>query len=654
MSLENSSDFLLNFSVDDMKGDENHFYEFKSFRLDVAERQLLNDGVSVPLMPKVFDVLAYLVEHHGHLVEKDELLRTVWADTFVEEANIARIIHELRKVLSEDKNGNKFIETVAKKGYRFVADVTEVSFGDAETARRGDAEMDVEEKSPQPNLKPKHTTRNILFAVGFVSVALLVFLLAFNRQPPTAPIDSIAVLPFENDTQDANLDYLSDGVTENIINTLSSLPDLHVLPRNKVFEFKGKSKDTYNIGKELGVHSVLTGKIVRRGDKLVIQTELIDVEQKVQIWGEQYVYDSTDIFAGQNFIAKEVVNNLRLKLSDPQKQKLAKSFTENPEAQKAYLNGLYFLNQANQQSQNWQNSFAERKPFCEKSVEQFQQAIRLEPNYAQAYADLARAYSCLADDQSSEYTQKTREAAQNAIRLDETTATAHWMLAWILWQQDWNWAEAEKEFRRAIELNPNESGVARRDLASLLSAQGRHAEAIQEVEFVEQHFPNDIIDAVWVGYIYKDARLFDRAIEKFQSVKKLRPDNTQCRFGLSEVYAYKGMYPEAIAEAKEIVESTKGNSEAKMFLGMIYAMAGKHNEAVKLLEEYKKQPKPYSSRIGSTYLHLGDKDQAFFWFNKACSERSGDLLYGIKVSPVWDKLRDDPRYDDLIRCFGLK
>ncbi len=648
MSLDNSSDFLLNFSVSNVNGEEKHFYEFKSFRLDVAERQLLNNGVSVPLMPKVFDVLVFLVEHSGHLVEKDELMRTVWADTFVEEANIARIIHDLRKVLGEDKNGNKFIETVAKKGYRFVADVTEVSFGDAETARRGDAEMDVEEKSPQPNLKPKHTTRNILFAVGFVSVALLVFLLAFNRQPPTAPIDSIAVLPFENNTQDQNLDYLCDGITENIINTLSSLPGLHVLPRNTVFAYKGKVQDIYNIGKGLGVHSVLTGKIVRRGDKLVIQTELIDVEKKVQIWGEQYVYDSTDIFESQNYIAKEVVKNLRLKLSDPQKQKLAKSLTENPEAQKAYLNGLYFLNRANQQSQNWQNYFAQRRPLCEKSVEQFQQAIRLEPNYAQAYADLARAYLGLSDDQ------KAREAAQNAIRLDETTATAHWLLADILWQQDWNWTEAEKEFRRAIELNPSESGVARQRLASLLSAQGRHAEAIQEIELIEQQFPNDIIDDAWVGYIYKDARQYDRAIEKFKSVQKLRPDNTSSRLGLAEVYAYKGMYQEAIAEAKEAVKTNKGFSQAKIFLGMIYAMAGKNNEALKLLEEYKKQPKPRSSWIGSTYLHLGDKDRAFFWFDKACSERSGDLLNGIKVSPVWDKLRDDPRYDNLIRCFGLK
>lgn len=669
MSLVKSPGFLPDLSSTEMEGDARRLFRFKDFVLDIDERQLFHNQTVISLAPKNFDVLAFFVRRSGHLIEKDELMQSIWADAFVEEANLARVVHSLRRTLGEGVNGNKFIETVARKGYRFVADVEEL-----------DAAKTAEFHAVEPRIPPSAATgdvpepaaassksRNsvnaryvflivcILVAATLVSLAVLYLKDPFAASPEQ--IDSVAVLPFENATQDAELEYLSDGITENVINTLSQIPNLRVSPRSSVFKYKNSTDNSEMIGHALSVGAVVTGKIVRRGDTFVIQTELIDVNRKAQIWGQQYVQSASNIFGSQNEIAKELVSNLRLELNPSQKQKLARSFTESPEAQKAFLNGLYLFNQSTQQSQNVQVAMSARKSYCEKSVEYFQEAINFDSNYSQAYANLARAYRCLAEGQFSEYHEKAREAALTAIRIDESNDMAHRVLAIILRQQDWNWTDAEREYKRAIELNPNESGDARQGLASLLSAQGRHDEAIQQIELVEQRFPETMTDNAWIGFIYKDARKYDIAIDKFRRIKEIRPDNTLARFGLSEVYALQGMNEEAVAEAREIVELMKGGPGARMFLSAILAKVGQRSEALEILAEYEgnyeKQPYPLSILIASTYAKLDNKDRAFFWLEKAYTERSADLIRGIKVSPAWDKLRDDPRYFDLLSRVGL-
>jgi tetratricopeptide (TPR) repeat protein len=330
------------------------------------------------------------------------------------------------------------------------------------------------------------------------------------------------------------------------------------------------------------------------------------------------------------------------------------SLDQNPDAQKAYLNGLYLYHRASIQTQNAQSYFKDRRPFCEQSIEQFQSAIRLEPKYAQAYADLARAYRCLATDQSPENYTKAREAALTSLGIEDAIPTAHTVLAWILWQQDWNWASAEHEFKRSIELDPNGGTEARFGYARILSSQGRRQEAVQEIETAQHLFPAAFIDEALVGYIYKDARQYDRALEKFRSVKQVRPDNTTARFGLAEVLSLEGLHHEAIAEAEELVKLTNKQPVSTMFLGVIYARAGMTVEAKKIIDEYQKQPDPNAILIASAYLSLGDKDHAFAWLEKAYARHSNDLITGIRASPVYDALRDDSRYADLVRRVGLQ
>jgi eukaryotic-like serine/threonine-protein kinase len=557
------------------------------------------------------------------------------------------------RALQNANNGGPLIETVPKHGYRFIA---EVRSGDAHVRRRSRDET----PSIKESISPRPDSRRKFVVVGALGLIVLAFGFVAYRQlrsdatTERAPIDSIAVMPFENATGDPSLEYLSDGITENIINTLSPLPKLRVSPRSFVFSYKNKQADLPAVGQALNVRAILTGRIAERGEMMVVQTELIDVGRRAQIWGQQYTYKLSEVLTAQNQIARDVVTNLRVKLSEAQEQDLTMSLKQSPEAQKAYLNGLYLYNRASSQTQNAQSYFKDRRPFCEQSIEQFQLAIRLEPKYAQAYADMSRAYRCLANDESPENYTRAREAALASLGIDETIPTAHRVLAWILWQQDWDWAGAEREFKRSIELDPNGSSEARFGYARILSSQGRREEAVREIETAQQLFPAAFIDEALVGYIYKDARQYDRALEKFRSVKQIRPDNTTARYGLAEVLSLKGLHQEAITEAEELLKLTGGRPVARMFLGGIYARAGRAVEAKKILDEYKKQTDPNAVLIAATCLSLGDKEQAFAWLEKAYAERSNDLLTGIRASPVYDKLRDDPRYAALVRRVGLQ
>ncbi len=611
MSFESLKDDLKNPEVvgNGLKSSGAGFYEFREFRLDAAKRLLWRAGVGVPLTPKAFDVLLLLVSRHGHIVGKDELLSRVWPDTIVEENNLNVNVSLLRRTLGEKPNDHQFIVTVPGSGYRFVAEVRLVTGenggltknlagGRYDLLERKDGAADHGPQSRDVrrsfkelvSLRPDWRIKPVFVGVAGLMVLAFAFIAYRQFRPGAvigAPIDSIAVMPFENATGDSSLDYLSDGITENIINTLSPVPKLRVSPRSFVFKFQNKQGDLPAIGRALNVSALLTGRIAVRAGTMVVQIELIDVERASQIWGQQYTFKLSEVLTAQDQIAKEVLSNLRLKLNGAQETDLTKRLNQNPEAQKAYLTGLYLFNRASGQTQNAQSFISDRKPFCEQSIEQFQLAIKLEPKYAQAYADMARAYRCLANNQGlandeapQNYT-RAREAALASLGIDETIPTPHLVLAWILWQQDWDWVGAEREFKRSLELDPNGSAEARFGCARLLSSQGRREEAMREIETAQQLFPAAFIDNALVGYIYKDARQYDRALEKFSSIKQLRPDNTTARYGLAEVLSLQGRYPEAIAEAEELLKLTGGRAVTKMFLGGIYARAGRVVEAKK-------------------------------------------------------------------------
>ncbi|MCA1626804.1 MAG: winged helix-turn-helix domain-containing protein, partial [Acidobacteria bacterium] len=424
-------------------------YEFGPFRLDAAEQLLLRDGVPVPLTPKVFETLVVLVENSGRVVEKEKLMEQVWPGTFVEEGNLSVTIFMLRKALGEDAVERRYIETVPKRGYRFTAPVRKMRRGDqlgdqsGSRAAAGESASFLDATVIEPPSSPGHsnakfphesatlsrTTRALKDSSSSLSSSQSI------RRARAKTIDSLAVLPLVNGSDDPNAEYLSDGITESIINSLSQLPQLRVMSRSTVFRYKGREVDPQEVGRDMSVRAVLTGRVLQLGDRLIIRTELVDVADGWQLWGEQYNRNPADILAVQEEISQEISAKLRLKLSGEQKQRLTKRHTGSAEAYQTYLKGRYYWNKRTHEG-------------IRKGIEYFTEAIKLDPNYALAYAGIADSYALLGAIEYSalpphEAMQKAREAALRALAIDDTLAEAHASLAYVR-IYDWNWTEAEK------------------------------------------------------------------------------------------------------------------------------------------------------------------------------------------------------------------
>ncbi|HLE62428.1 MAG TPA: winged helix-turn-helix domain-containing protein, partial [Pyrinomonadaceae bacterium] len=440
-------------------------YEFGPFRLDPAERLLTREGTPVSLTPKAFETLLVLVERNGHLVEKDELMRQVWPDTFVEELGLARNVSSLRRALGEGPTDNRYIETVPKCGYRFVAPVRMLAEDELVFSRHIRAQIIREEEEEEEGCSAEARTvdtktglgyrvrRHLAFLLAGVSAFILLIVLGAmivsrrNSSSTAEAIDSIAVLPFVNASSDPDVEYLSDGITENTINSLSQLPGLRVVPRTTMFRYKGRQVEPERIGEELEVRAVLLGRINKRGDDLSIQTELIDVARHSQLWGQQYDRKVSDLPSLQQQISQQLATSLRLKLTGEERSRLAKPSTEKPEAYHAYLKGRYFWNQRNEKG-------------LKEAVEYFEEAIKIDPEYALAHSGLADSYTTLGYFsylEPADTFPKAKAAAIKAVELDPTLAEPHTSWAYARLYYDWDWPGAEREFAEAISLNPNYS-----------------------------------------------------------------------------------------------------------------------------------------------------------------------------------------------------
>ncbi len=410
-------------------------YEFGAFHLDPAERKLMRGKEIVPLTPKAFDTLLLLVRNSGHLLEKDDLIRMLWPDAFVEEGSLSNNIFLLRKALGADP---EFIETVPRRGYRFVGAVRQ--FPSAAPAHPEKLlEVSVPGIASLP-AKPGRTWRSRA-RVGIAAVALLAALVAagwFFREACRGgeTINSVAVLPFVNANGDPNTEYLSDGITESLINSLSQLPNLKVMSRDTVFRFKGRETNPQTVGRELGVGAIFKGRVTQRGDTLNISAELINSRDGSHIWGQMYDRKLADMATLREEIAGEMASALRLRLTPADQKRLTRSYTADPEAYQAYLKGRYW----------WNKSTAEG---FDKGIEYFQQAIAKDPSYALAYSGLADCYSSLAESGLVPRAEGSGNRHHN-----DTLAEAHGSLALIKSSYDWDWSGADKEMRRAIELNP--------------------------------------------------------------------------------------------------------------------------------------------------------------------------------------------------------
>jgi serine/threonine protein kinase/tetratricopeptide (TPR) repeat protein len=499
-------------------------------------------------------------------------------------------------------------------------------------------------------------TRGINRSAMIASVLLLTILVGggvyiFRRgtqagdSSVTTNVGSIAVLPFANSSGDQNTEYLSDGITESIINSLSQLPNLRVMARTTVFRYKGKDIDPERIGRELGVDAVLTGRALQQGDTLVIQADLVNVSDGSQLWGERFNRKLADVFSIQDEIAKQIAERLRLRLTGEEQQLLTKRYTENTEAYELYLKGRYFSSKLTEEG-------------LSKSIDYFRQAVALDPNYAHAYVGLSNSYaglgSVLGYRSPAETFPQARVFAEKALEIDEKLAEAHHALAAYKLHYEWNWTEAEKELKRAIELKPNYN-LAHSTYGTYLQARGRLDEAVSERKLAQKFDPLSPTAIANVGYPFYYKRQFDEAIKHYLQALDLDQNYSWGHLWIGQAYVQKGMYKEAEDEINQAIRFSGGDVRTKATLGHAYAVAGKREEALRVLKELrdlsgKRYVSPYF--IALIYVGLKEDDQAVTWLQKAADERHPYLIL-MKVEPVFDRLHSDPRFIQLQKRVGL-
>src|SRR5712692_8431786 len=480
----------------------------------------------------------------------------------------------------------------------------------------------------------------VLVAIAAAIAGLAAYLHARNTE---VAIDSIAVLPFVNQNRDPDTEYLSDGLTESIINSLTQLPSLRVSPRSSVFQYKGKDTDPIKIGHDLGVRAVLTGRMLQRGDNLMVSAELLDVRDNKQLWGEQYNRKLADALAVQQEISREISERLRTKLTGEEQKQLTRRETTNAEAYQFYLKGRYY----------WNKRTADN---IRKAIEQFQQAADKDPNYALAYVGLADSYSLLefyAGTPASETSPKAKAFAERALQLDNSLAEAHTSLGYA-YEELWQWEKAEEEFKRALKLNPNYP-TAHHWHGNVLLDTGRFDEALIEAKRAQELDPLSLAISQNVSQTYLARGDVNSAIVAARKIIELDPRYPRGHMYLGFAYLKQGNYADANAELRKAVDLPERDRSVPGALGYGYAVSGRRVEALAILKELEEKygrHEAVGQDLAAVYAGLGDKDQAFAWLEKDFQARSG-LLPRVRWYVPYESLRSDPRYTDLLRRMGL-
>jgi eukaryotic-like serine/threonine-protein kinase len=537
---------------------------------------------------------------------------------------------------------NKALEKDRDVRYQHASDIR----ADLKRLKR---DMESGKSAPVGTSAPRWSRRSMLIsALAFVFVVALVAVGVFYFGSPRNRIDSVAVLPFVNAGGDPSMEYLSDGITEGIIDRLSGLPNVKVISRTSAFRYKQRDIEPQKVAKELGVDALVTGRVVQHGDVLSVSAELVDAREDKQLWGEQYSRKLADIGSVQQEIATAVSGNLRVRLTSEERTRLNKSSATNPDAYQLYLKGRYRANQATEAG-------------LRKGIEYFQQAIDQDPGYALAYAGLADTYSALGGGYiylpPTDTFPKAKAAALKALQLDDTLAEAHAALAYAEFF-DWDWPSAEREFKRAIELNPN-SALSHDRYAECLKTRLRFNESVAEAKRAQELDPLSPEIVYQLGNVYLMARRYDESIAEFQKALDLDPNLPVVRASLAWAYAVKRMYPQALAEYDKIADQDKAVAAENQFvaggLGWVYAVSGRRADALKIAKEFRDLSSHayvdfYFSAV--IYAGLGDKDEAFRLLEKGYEEHSAGMAY-LAVDPFWDSVRSDPRHADLLRRIGL-
>lgn len=645
-------------------------YEFGPFRLDPAEHVLLRDGAPVALRPKEFAVLLVLVENHGHVLTKDQLLKAVWPGQFVEEGNLNRHVSSLRRVLGEIFEEPQYVETVPKVGYRFVAPVREFrNQGAGIVIERHTIARIVTEEEEVPNgngvvepapeskallasgAKDVNRRRSLALAAALVLLVGTTLALAYawrsrnSQETKTlASVRSLAVLPFKSIGAEEEDEYLGLGMADALITKLSNIQEINIRPTSAVRKYGAPDQDPVAAGRELRVEAVIEGSVQRVGGRIRVTVQLVSVRDSRPLWAEKFDEQITDIFALQDRISEQVGRTLMQSLSSRERQQLTKRYTDNSEAYQLYLKGRFFWNKRTVEA-------------LKKGIGYFNEAVEKDPSYALAYVGLADSYSLLSDYDGlppKEAYPQAKKAAEKALALDEQLAEAHAALGLIKTSYDWDWPGAEKEYRRAIELNPNYE-TAHQWYGEYLSGMGRHQEAITEIRRAKEINPVSlIINAVEVSVLYI-AREYDQAIAQGQKALEMDPNFAEVYGYLRRCYDQKGMYKEAIA-ARQMRRKLAGfdAAETAALREAAAATSSRVYWQKRLEQELEESKRELSSAfdMAEIFAQLGEKDQAFKWLEMAYEERSVMMMY-LKVLPNLDPLRSDPRFAALLRRVGL-
>jgi TolB-like protein/Tfp pilus assembly protein PilF len=566
---------------------------FGQFDFDPRSGELRKQGRRIRLEGQPVQILARLLAAPGELVTREELQQELWpADTFVNfEQSLNAAVKRLRRALSDAPRNPRFVETLARRGYRFIAPVEGTPAASAECAIR-----------------------------------------------------SVAVLPFENVEGDPETEYLGDGIADSIINSLSRLASVRVMARSTVSRYKAKDLDPRAVGRKLNVQAILLGRVTQRGDSLVIGAELVEVQHGWQLWGEQYNRPITDIFAIEEEISREISEKLRPHLTGEDRNRLAKRYTENTAAYQNYLKGRYHLNRVTAAS-------------LHHAIRHFENAIQQDHRYALAYTGLADAYGLLAFfglRAPAEVMPLAKNAALQAVALDETLADAHSSLAGILKSYDWDWPAAEREYHRALELDPNHATIHKM-YASFLASAGRPEEAMRTIERAHELEPLSLVIMMEIAWTLHMARNFDRAAAQARRTLELAPEFVPAEHLLGMALEQKGRYEEAAAAFEKSRAAAAGNPATLGGLGHLLAIIGQAEQAREILVELEGiAAGAYVSPYWPALIHtgLGNHAAALDLLEQAVAQRDIWLAW-LKTEPRFDNLRADPRFQQLLRRIGL-
>ena len=622
---------------------------FGVFEADIRSGELAKRGRRVRLQEQPFQLLAMLLERPGELLTREELSSKLWPNTIVDfDHGLNKAVAKIREALGDSAENPRFIETVARRGYRFLADVTVTGHGQPQIVAQvsspgsGTSLPSLAEAGTSPR-RPTRAWRLLGLGLGLLLVAVLSWSL-YPRSPSAPAIRSLAVLPLENLSGDPSQDYFAQGMTDELITRLAQISALRVISRTSVMAYRGVRKSLPEIARELNVEAVVAGSVLLSGERVRVTAQLVQVPTDAPMWAQSYEEDLQDTLALQGKVARDIAEQIRVALNVQERSALEKSKAVNPEAYEAYLKGRYFWNKRTGDG-------------LTRAIEYFNQAIEKEPIYAEAYSGLADSYALSGDWEYGVLSPqdaflKARAAATKALALDESLADAHTSLAFALDLYGWDWEAAETEYKRAIKLNPGYA-TAHHWYAWHLMVMGRNSEGISELRKAQSLDPLSLIISADLADALCIAHLYDEAVQQGRKTLEMEPNFAVAHYELGQAFEQKHMHDEAIAEFQRAIALSGHSGAFDSNLAYVYAVSGRKDEAIKIvkdLEARHDQNPVADANVALIYVGLGDHDQAMIWLNNAYEARFNP---SVLLRPAFDTLRSDARFQDLLRRIGL-